>query len=195
MLSALTELARTAWHDHEWTMHQRFETSVLLETLMRVGTALHFQVSRIADNAPHVTSVELMTGYTRCVQEEARREERAAAERMIAAQAEVARAKQRVAQLAAQTGASADLPPITDADAQVLLTGDVPVVPIGCISRSKPANLPSQSYRATGRAGFQSTQSLLLQRTVCCCQVTEELLTRIADLEGQVRCLAVCTDP
>ncbi len=59
-----------------------------------------------------------------CPQEEARKEERAAAERMIAAQAEAARAKQRVAQLAAQTDASAELPPIADADAQVLLTGN-----------------------------------------------------------------------
>ncbi len=63
-----------------------------------------------------------MRGHTQYVQEDARREERAAAERMIAAQAEAARAKQRVAQMAAQTGASAELPPITDAEAQVLLT-------------------------------------------------------------------------
>ena len=58
-------------------------------------------------------------GETR-TQEEAQREERAAAERMIRAQAEAAQAKQRVAQLAALTGTEAELPPSTDGQVKIL---------------------------------------------------------------------------
>ena len=52
-------------------------------------------------------------------QEESQGEARSATERMVAAQAELARALQRVQQLAAETGASPDLPPASDPDAQV----------------------------------------------------------------------------
>lgn len=55
----------------------------------------------------------------RVPQEESQRKACSATERMVGAQAELACALQRVQQLAAQSGASPDLPPVSEADAQV----------------------------------------------------------------------------
>ena len=60
-----------------------------------------------------------LTGDGRPLQEESRKEARSATERMIVAQAEMGRAKQRAQQLAAEYGASPELPPVSDADVQV----------------------------------------------------------------------------
>ena len=57
------------------------------------------------------------------MQEEAQQEERAAGERMIQAQAEAVRAKQRASQLAAQTGVEAAELPWQDGEAQVCYWG------------------------------------------------------------------------
>ena len=52
-------------------------------------------------------------------QEERQREACSARERMVAAQADLGAAQRQVQLLAAQCGASPDLPPVSDADAQV----------------------------------------------------------------------------